>query len=178
MGSLEELLRPHESVEFETRRHAGRLAGKGVSLVVAVGILLTARQAASGTAAEGAVAWGTAGLAGLMALRLLVEILRWRAEAILVTDRRIIAATGLFRRRITSVPLRRIEDLSLDRSFGGRLWGSGDVLIDMDDRRLRLARIPDPKAFYRLVMTLADDEGPEPPGDDAADTGPLPRVPI
>lgn len=177
MGSLDELLRPDESPELFTRRHAGRVAARFVALVVALGVLATLLESVRGEIAETFARWGSLVVVVVLTTRFLLALLQWRAETILVTNRRILAATGLFRRRVTSIPLRRVEDVSLDRTFGARLAGAGDLLIDLDDRRFRLARVPDPKDFYRLLMALLDEEAVE-PSDDEADTGPLPRVPI
>lgn len=178
MGSLDELLRPNESIELETRRHGGRAAARFVLLVAALGVLASARDPFADGLPESITTWGSLAIGTLLALRFLLALMQWRAETILVTHRRILAASGLFRRKVTSVPLRRVEDLSLDRSFGGRLVGSGDVLIDLDDRRLRLERVADPKRFYRVVLSLVEEGESGPPGDDEADTGPLPRVQI
>lgn len=177
MGSLDELLRPGESVELETRRHGGRAVARFVLLVVALGVLATVRAVVHKGVPGEIAGWGSLVVGAILAVRFLFALLQWRAETILVTDRRILVSAGLFRRKVTSVPLRRVEELSLDRSFGGRLVGVGDVLIDLDDRRLRLARVADAKRFYRVVMDLLDEDVVEPP-DDEADTGPLPRVPI
>lgn len=177
MGSLDELLRPDESPELFTRRHTGRVAARFVALVVALGVLATLQESVRGEIAETVAGWGSLVVVVVLTARSLLALLQWRAETILVTDRRILAAKGLFRRKVTSIPLRRVEDVSLERTFGARLAGAGDLLIDLDDRRLRLARVPDPKDFYRLLMALLDEETGE-PSEDEADTGPLPRVPI
>lgn len=125
-------------------------------------------------------------IAIFFALRLGWKLLVWRNEKIVVTDQRIFDVSGVLTRRVATVPLEKVTDMTYRRTIGGRVLGYGDLIFETAGQAQAMDRIeflPNPDDFYRTVTSLVaarygghvtDLEPPDGPGED--DTGPLPRV--
>ena len=127
---------------------------------------------------------------GLVAIyftaRLVWKVLLWWYDRIVVTDQRIFEVSGVLTRKVASIPLERVTDMTYQRSIGGRVLGYGEVIFETAGQVQALDRIhhlPQPDDFYRTITSLVtarpdaglrlDSEPPDPEDDD---TGPLPRV--
>jgi uncharacterized membrane protein YdbT with pleckstrin-like domain len=66
-------------------------------------------------------------VAGVLWLALVVA--RWRSEAYLVTNRRVIKVIGVINKHSADSALEMINDAVLDQSLLGRLLGYGDLGI-------------------------------------------------
>jgi len=110
----------------------------------------------------------------------------WRVDRILVTDRRIVEVSGLLTRKVASMPLEKMTDLTYSRSIGGRVFGYGRIGVEsagQDQALTSIDFIPSPDDFYRTVTALVagvmakpDPETVHEASWDEEDTGPLPRV--
>ena len=78
----------------------------------------------------GALAFGA--IAGLMAL---VRRVRISADEFVVTNRRVIRKVGLVSREIEQAPLEKIQDITVDQGWLGRLLGFGTVTIETASER-------------------------------------------
>jgi uncharacterized membrane protein YdbT with pleckstrin-like domain len=130
-------------------------------------------------------------VAVFFALRFVYSLWEWWDHRVLVTDQRIIEISGVITRRVASMPLTKVTDMTYQRSVLGRLLGFGDLVLESAGQKQALERIdhiPDPDLFYRTVTALVTakaaavtttprGEKAPPPGEaDEDDTGPLPRV--
>jgi Bacterial PH domain len=181
-----------ERLVLSVRRHASLLIRPGgqVLLVVvvasAIGYLTSPED--GGDFLDTVV--GVAALATFA--RFAWKLWEWWADRIVVTDHRIFEVSGLITRRVASMPLRKVTDMTYRRSLGGRLLGYGDLILESAGQDQALGgvhHIPKPDHFYRTVTSLVtsalgsvsvegDDDRPpsrDTAGDDM-DTGPLPRV--
>ena len=121
----------------------------------------------------------------LFFLRFLWRIWEWRADRVVVTDRRIFEVSGLLSRKVASMPLAKMTDITYHRSLLGRILGYGELIVEtagQDQALQRLHHLPKPDDFYRTITWLVTgglmerpdlDELPHVEDDD---TGPLPRV--
>jgi uncharacterized membrane protein YdbT with pleckstrin-like domain len=109
----------------------------------------------------------------------------WNVAHIVVTDRRIFEVSGLISRRVASMPLTKVTDMTYHRSLLGRLLGYGDLRVESPGQKQaveKIAFLPKPDDFYRTVTSLVMAKSPthrETVADrvDTDDpTGPLPRV--
>lgn len=178
MAEIDRLLAHDEDLELETRRHVSALYRPllvlilGLVLAIFVALLLNSQF-------DLEVVDPIAGaLVLFFILRFGWAVARWNAERIVLTDRRVIETTGLLRRRVTSIPLRQVSSVSLERRVAGTLQRYGDLLLDVGEHGgLRIERIPRVKNVYRRIVDLAAQQPPAAPlRFDEADTGPLPRV--
>lgn len=110
---------------------------------------------------------------------------QWNVAHIVVTDRRIFEVSGLIAKRVASMPLAKVTDMTYHRSLLGRLLGYGDLRIESPGQKQaveQIAFLPRPDDFYRTVTSLVMAKPPPPrePDADRVDTddttGPLPRV--
>ena len=109
----------------------------------------------------------------------------WSVDRIVVTDRRLLEVSGLISRKVASMPLDKVTDMTYRRTFGGRLLGYGAFIVETPGQKQAVEMInfiPQPDDFYQTVTSLVmggpemtDEDLPVPVPDDE-DTGPLPRV--
>ena len=52
------------------------------------------------------------------------QVMSWRRERLVVTDRRLLLVTGLLSRRVAVMPLRKVTDLTFEQPLAGRLAGA------------------------------------------------------
>jgi membrane protein YdbS with pleckstrin-like domain len=176
---IERFLADDEEIDLLTRRHAVVLMRPLVRSAVVTALAVAAAILVS-PGDDGDWVDRAAGVVSvLFFLPVLLGALRWGAEAVAVTERRVVAITGLLRRKVTSIPLGRVRNVDLERGVGGRLLRYGDIVLDLGEQgTVVLERIPRPKEFYRLLAAYATGwrPGRPVPDEDEADTGPLPRV--
>lgn len=174
-----------ERVVLEVRRHVIVLAGPAAAAAIAVLVAGTIGWIASPL--EGA-AWldrlvGFAAL--LVAARFGWKLWQWWVDRIVVTDQRIFEISGVLTRKVASMPLTRVTDMTYRRSIGGRLFGYGDLIVEsagQDQALSHIERLPDPDRFYRTITSLVTAGLPSLLPDERElpleeeDTGPLPQV--
>ena len=143
---------------MELRPHGRALVGPALVLLAAAGVAGYAAGRVPDGAAQGLVRGGVAVLAVLVVVRCaLVPFLRWRATRVLVTDRRVVARSGIVARTAHDVPLSRVDDLSFSRTLVDRVFGSGTVVLSPGDRpELVLRAVPDVAGVQRRLCELVD----------------------
>lgn len=108
----------------------------------------------------------------------------WSVARIVVTDRRIFEVSGIVSRRVSSMPLAKVTDMTYHRSLMGRLLGYGALRVESPGQKQaveQIAYLPRPDDFYRTVTSLVMARPTERPAvaeqvEDDENTGPLPRV--
>ena len=65
-----------------------------------------------------------------MALSLGFHLVLWWARTLSVTDKRVIWCEGVFNRSERSIPLSRVQDVSMRRNMFGHLFGYGTIRIE------------------------------------------------
>jgi uncharacterized membrane protein YdbT with pleckstrin-like domain len=77
-----------------------------------------------------------------------------------VTTRRIVVETGIFSKKLEQIDLYRVVDYTVDRPFGQRLMGTGNVLLKTFDKttpELNLYRIKtDVVALYEQIRAATE----------------------
>ena len=126
---------------------------------------------------------------GLIAIffvaRLAWKALVWWFDRVVVTDKRIFEVSGILTRKVASMPLEKVTDMTYRRTLGGRVFGYGHLVLESAGQKQAMDEVvylPRPDEFYRTVTSLASSQIPparvllDVPGPDEDDTGPLPRV--
>jgi uncharacterized membrane protein YdbT with pleckstrin-like domain len=174
-----------ERVVIEVRRHFVNLLGSGLTALAAVFVAGTIGWITTPT--EG-TAWLDT-LLGVVALfvaaRFGWRLWQWWVDRIVVTDQRIFEVSGVLTRKVASMPLSRVTDMTYRRSLGGRILGYGDLIVEsagQDQALSRIEHLPEPDRFYRTITALVTSGLPSLLPDDGElsldedDTGPLPRI--
>ena len=109
--------------------------------------------------------------------RMIWKAINWAVDFFVVTSHRILLTSGVLTRKVAMMPLTKVTDMSFRRSFGGRMLGYGEFVVESagQDQALRnIDHIPYPEQLYLLICGMifpssadaADDDSPEPvPGE-------------
>lgn len=54
----------------------------------------------------------------------------WRSKTLELTDRRVVLRSGVFSKNERSIPLVKVQDVTVDRGPIGRMFGFGDLRIE------------------------------------------------
>jgi membrane protein YdbS with pleckstrin-like domain len=111
------------------------------------------------------------------------QILDWRIERFLVTNRRVLLVSGLLTRNVAIMPLIKVTDLTYQQTPLGRLLGYGSFIIESAGQHQALSRVdflPQPGKRYQQVSallfgTMVDVDPDDGLGDQI--TAPVPEVP-
>ena len=139
------LASPEERVCFDARRHGVVLArplAQAVVLAGSGGILLSQPWPLQLPGAALVVAAAAIGLRAVWC---------WERSHLVVTTEKVFVVDGTLRRKASAVRLRSVENLELEQSLPGRLFGYGTLVAGP----LEIDHVPEPKAVYRLVERLA-----------------------
>jgi Bacterial PH domain len=139
------LASPEERVCFDARRHGVVLARPLAQALVLVGAgsLLLFLPWPLQLPGAGFVIAGA-----LLSLR---AVWLWERSHLVVTTEKLFVVDGTLRRRSSSVRLRSVENLELEQSLPGRLFGYGTLVAGP----LEIEHVPEPRDVYRLVERLA-----------------------
>lgn len=81
----------------------------------------------------------------------------WQVDRFIVTDKRILLTSGLLTHRVGMMPLRKVTDMTYERSLAGRLCGYGTFVMEsagQDQALHRIDHLPRPDLLYREVSDL------------------------
>jgi Bacterial PH domain len=181
-------LASEEDLQFEVRHHIAVLVRPVLETVGVITVAAVIGFVLSPDRGEDAVDTGLGLVAMFFFLRLGWKLWQWYEDRIFVTTHRVVEVSGVLTRRIASIPLIKVTDMTYRRSLLGRVLGYGELILESPGQRQaveRIDHIPKPDHFYRTVTTLIAARAPEPivvrepprlvPADED-DTGPLPRV--
>lgn len=99
----------------------------------------------------------------LITIRFLWDAALWWVDRYVLTTDRILSMSGIFNKRVVSMPLAKITDLTYERPIIGRIFGYGSLDLESAGQQglERIDFLPDPDHFYRSVMSLAlGERGP------------------
>lgn len=96
------------------------------------------------------IAAGLWGLLKAVVLRISIELA--------VTNKRVIAKTGLIRRKTIELNHGKVESFSVDQSVLGRMFGFGTIVVNgTGGGRTPIPNIDDPLEFRRKAVSAVDD---------------------
>jgi membrane protein YdbS with pleckstrin-like domain len=158
MSYAEKQLAPGERILYRARYH-WIFFGKAILLLVA-SIALSAAdlwlsQKEANPAAVRVLAWVAGAVLVFALILLLVRSIRAAADEFVVTDRRIIHKLGFFSHETRQCPLARVQDITVDQSFWGRLLGYGDLGIETasEGGQILFPTISNPEALRTAIWT-------------------------
>lgn len=133
MSYLRELLGENEEVVFSTRQHwfipFAHVLTEAVLLVLlaaAAYVLVVLRPF---EISSQLVLFIAAALAIIVCFSALGDVLRWRNEQFVITDRRVLQLQGVINKNVLDSSLEKINDVQLRQSWVGRIFNFGDLEI-------------------------------------------------
>ncbi|WP_298752246.1 PH domain-containing protein [uncultured Serinicoccus sp.] len=154
-----------ERVVVSTRWHWAKLLKPGSAVAVALFLTLWVAASVTEPAATGlalsvlAVVCAWAGW----------QVLEWRCEWFIATDRRLLKTYGLITQRVAMMPLVKVTDMSYDRTIAGRLLGYGRFVMEsagQDQALSHIDYIPQPDAKYQAMCETIFGRDVRDPGED------------
>ena len=95
---------------------------------------------------------------GLLCPLLLVPYIERATTDLGVTNKRVIAKTGLISRRTVEQRIQKIESIRIDQGILGRMFDYGTIMIHgTGGATTPIRRVADPLAFKRAVESVIDD---------------------
>lgn len=150
--SLQRYLLDGERVVVSVRQHWGKLSGP-LALALA-GLLFVLWVDAHTRVSTGAVTR----LLWMLWLGLLLwtiyQVLSWRHDRFVATDKRLLLSYGLLTQRVAMMPLMKVTDMSYQRSVPGRVFGYGQFILESagQDQAIRqIDWVPRPDHTYRVI---------------------------
>lgn len=139
MGYIENNLMKDEELIFSTKLHPGIYAGPATLILVGVALFL-------GSGSLGTV---------VTTLGLLWFLRAWsrrKSSEFCITNKRVIAKTGILSTRTVELHLSKIEGASIIQFFAGKSWGYGTVTLrGTGGSQLQLKDIAAPFDFRKHV---------------------------
>jgi membrane protein YdbS with pleckstrin-like domain len=86
--------------------------------------------------------------------RALYKLVEWSQEWFVATDTRLLLTYGILTRKVAMMPLRKVTDMSFNRSLLGRMLGYGEFVLENagQDQAMRVVSwVPNPEEIYRLI---------------------------
>lgn len=162
-------LLPDETAEIETRRHWMILARPVlISLaIIAVAMFVLSSDPYSDSMIN-VVAAALLGVAGYLGY----QILEWRLDHFVVTDRRVLLVSGVLTKKTAVMPLLKVTDLTYEQSPLARILGYGTFVFESAGQDQALSRVDylpgGPRQLYIQISGLlfATYGGPSPPTPD------------
>ncbi|MDQ3879106.1 MAG: PH domain-containing protein, partial [Actinomycetota bacterium] len=155
--ALERYLAHDERVVLLVRRHLAQLARPAFAAAGVIAVAAVAGTVWSPTAGNDFVDRLLGLVAFVFVLRLAWKVCIWWADRIIVTDQRIFEVSGVLSRKVQSMPIVKVTDMTYHRSLLGRMLGYGDLVVEAPGQTeaLRvLTFLPQPDDFYRTITTI------------------------
>ena len=172
MSYAEKQLAPGERILYRARYH-WVFFGKAILLLV-VSIALSAfdlwlSHRGADERIVHALAWASGVVVVAALILLLARSIRAAADEFVVTDRRIIHKLGFFSHETRQCPLARVQDITVDQSFWGRLLGYGDLGIETasEGGQILFPTISNPEALRTAIWTHVGTGGVSAPDSSA-----------
>jgi uncharacterized membrane protein YdbT with pleckstrin-like domain len=87
-----------------------------------------------------------------------IDVLAWSNRQFIITNRRVIQLSGVFNKKVTDSNLEKVNDVKMEQTLFGRLFGYGDIQI-LTASELgvnRFDRIDDPIRFKTAMLNAKE----------------------
>ncbi|MBV9787240.1 MAG: PH domain-containing protein [Chloroflexi bacterium] len=157
MSYLHNLLGEGEEIVFTTRQHwfiplAHILTELIVLVILSIAAIVV--PAVFPNVPQGMVYIVMGALGLIVILSAFGDIMRWRNEQFVITDRRVLQLQGVLSKNVLDSSLEKITDVQLEQSLVGRMFNFGnvDILTASDEGVNRMQAIRRPIEFKRAMM--------------------------
>lgn len=157
MSYLHNLLGEGEEIVFTTRQHwfiplAHILTELIVLVILSIAAIVVPAVFNIGNEVIVYLVMGALGL--IVILSAFADIMRWRNEQFVITDRRVLQLQGVLNKNVLDSSLEKITDVQLEQSLVGRMFNFGnvDILTASEEGVNRMQAIRRPIEFKRAMM--------------------------
>jgi len=173
MKYAEKQLAPGEQILYRARYHwifYGRAILPLLLSIAASAAALAFEAKGAGRTPSTVAMYAAAALLLLSLVLFAIRAIRARTDEFVVTDRRILHKVGVFAHETRQCPLERIQDVTVDQSFWGRLLGYGDLAIETASERgqILFPTIEHPEGLRTAIWTHVGTGGVSVPSPGAA----------
>lgn len=163
MTYTERLLSTNEEVRLSTRKHLFKVIAEMfkeflIICVLAVVFWVLRYQAVEFSILDMILIAILVFTLGSMA----IDFIRWKSETFVVTNRRVIHTRGILNKHVMDSSLSKINDVILEQSFFGRMFGYGTIkiLTAADETMNTLDHISNPVEFKQAMLNAKADIEP------------------
>jgi len=157
---IESLLGEHEKIVLVTRQHWFMLARAIFVEIITILIIFAASIAASIAFPLFAVLIAAIGFVIFLIpiLTMTVDILNWSHRQYIITNRRVIQISGIFNKNVIDSNLEKVNDVKMNQTAMGRLFGYGDIeILTASELGVNLfKRIDEPIRFKTAMMNAKE----------------------
>jgi Bacterial PH domain len=150
----ERYLAARERLVTSVRHHPAMLGRVVAETLLMIAIAVAVEIAVRGAGGLSDVGWLAMVVA---AARLAVLVYDWYDVRVMITDRRIIRVSGFVVRRVATMPLGKVTDLTYRRTWTGRLMGFGSFIVESAGQEHGLREIhylPNPDTLYLAICEM------------------------
>lgn len=123
---IDNMLGENERIVLATRQHGFVLFSAIMGEILFALVVIVAVSVVSISIPPAAFGFALVLIPILSALR---DILIWKSQEYLVTNRRVIQISGFFNKNVVDSSLEKVNDVKMSQSFFGRIFDYGDVEI-------------------------------------------------
>lgn len=163
MGYIESNLVADEEILYTGRKHVMLMLGQIVTEIILIGLTLVAFSVVSLVFKKynmtqntiHIIVYGALGLATtVLVVSGVLDYLKWYNDCVVITNLRMMRFEGLFNRHMVESVLNKINDVTLNQTFWGRLFGYGDVtvLTAAESGIQEMRNIANPFAFKQALF--------------------------
>jgi membrane protein YdbS with pleckstrin-like domain len=163
MAYIDDLLARGERIRYIGRQHTFVLVSNIVTEMVLIGLLIAAGIVSRAAFEQGSIAGQPIGflimaVCAVISLLVLVSAVldyyRWNNEQYVVTDQRVIHVRGIFNKTVSDSSLEKINDVTLNQSWIGRIFDFGDleVITGSDIGANLMRKIAHPIEFKKSMI--------------------------
>jgi hypothetical protein len=165
-------LGPGERVTYASRRHIivlSRAAG------ACLGMLAVGWGAGLASRWDPRIYLGQVGvgLALVGTLAFAVRVWQWWETCYVFTNERVLLIEGILSRQVNGLSLREVNDTTYRRGFAGRLFGYGDLELNISGNQglRKLTSLPRPGEIYNRILSLISSQKQLNSADTATELG-------
>ncbi|RLT24838.1 MAG: hypothetical protein DWI30_00395 [Chloroflexi bacterium] len=173
MGYIESNLVADEEILYTGRKHVVLMLGQIITEMILIGLTLVAFSVVSMVFTKynmtqntlQVIVYGALGLATtVLVVSGVLDYLKWYNDCVVITNMRMMRFEGVFNRHMVESVLDKINDITLNQTFWGRLFGFGDVtvLTAAESGIQEMRNIAKPLEFKQalfLARSLQDEVG-------------------
>jgi uncharacterized membrane protein YdbT with pleckstrin-like domain len=159
---LQSLLGERENVILATRHHWFVLASSIVLEAFLISIIFIATIVGSinlSSAYPGSPAWWIVALLGFLLMLIPIttgtrDILNWSNHQFIITNHRVMQISGIFNKSVIDSSLDKVNDIKMDQSALGRMFGYGNIeILTASELGVNLfKKIDDPVKFKSALI--------------------------